>query len=312
VVVAHARLDLAAACVRSLRRWLDRERIVIVLNMPAAVEQSLRAELAVNARVISPRTPQGYGANLNLGERELGDGPAFCLCANDDVVFARDSLPRLADCLRTDPTVGVAGPQLVYPDGAKAASAGGFPRISDLLLAGLTLPGPLWRWRERRARAMERETVSPGPVDFVFGAAMLVRREAFAAVRGFDERFFLNWEEVDLCFRLRQCGWGVVWCADAEVVHAQGSSIPRPLNFATFYSSERLYVARRLGRVRWALLEPLLGALFLLGVAYDLANALLRPRTTRRRVEEMRQRWRTRLFLRRRLDEARSPHAEGG
>ena len=288
VIVAHARLDLARGCVASLRRSLDADRIVVVVNVrdtPGADE--------LEARVISPPAPQGYGANLNLGVRALPDDVELVVLANDDVVFEDESLPRLVEALERDPQLAVAGPRLVNADGSEATSYGRFPTAADAIRELAILPRPLWKRAQRRP-------AEPARPDFVIGAAMLVRRTSFDAVAGFDEDFFLNFEETDLCFRLQRAGWCVAWCPDAVVTHLQGASISRELNFSTFYSSLALYHAKRLGPLRWPLFELLLAALFMIGVLYSAAGAALRPRSYRRRFEEVRRRWRTRIFLRRR------------
>jgi len=242
--------------------------------------------------VISPPSPQGYGANLNFGVRALPGDIEFVVLANDDVVFEGDSLPRLVDALRRDPRTAIAGPRLVNADGSEAASFGSFPTATAALREVAILPRPLWALAQRRPRA----AASP---DFVVGAAMLVRRESFDGVGGFDEDFFLNHEETDLCFRLHRAGWTVSWCPDAVVTHLQGSSISRTLNYETFYASLRLYHQKRLGPLRWPVFELLLAAVFAAGALYSAAGAALRPASRARRLDEVRHRWRTRIFLRR-------------
>ena len=288
VVVAHARLDVARDCVDSLRRWLDADRIVVVVNVPAAVRDE---ELAGAARVISPLVPQGYGANLNLGVRALPDDAEYAVLANDDVVFEDESLPRLLEALR-DPTIGIAGPQLRDADGSDATSYGRFPTVADAIRDAAILPRPLWARAQRRAPAAARS-------DFVVGAAVVVRRRSFEQIGGFDEDFFLNFEETDLCFRLRRAGFRTAWRRDAIVTHLQGSSISREQNYETFYASLRLYYRKRPGPLRWPLFEVLLATVFATGVAYSAAGAVLRPPSFARRLEEVRRRWRGRIFLRR-------------
>lgn len=294
VVVAHARLDLALSCVASLRRWLPPERIVVVLNVPAAVDEHERARVAAEARLLAPPAPQGYGANLNLGVGALPHGVEFCVLANDDVVFVHDSLPRLVAALRRDRRAAVAGPQLTTPAGRPAVSYAAFPRIADEVRRVAVLPGPLWRRAQRRATAAGGQDAA----DWVVGAALVVRLESFGAVGGFDEDFFLNFEETDFCYRLREAGWHVVWCPEATVVHEQGASISRTLNYESFYAGLRLFLKKRTGPVRWPFLELGLVALFAAGGAYAGVASVLRPTTARQRLDQLRLRWRERVFLR--------------
>lgn len=272
-----------------------------MVNAPDRVGGSALAQASQLAHVVSPPQTQGYGANLNLGVRLLGDDVEFVLLANDDIVFGAEGLPQLVRCLATDPRAGVVGPRLMYPDGREATSFGNFPSVRGAIAAATVLPGPLWRRQLRR----DVSEATPARVDFVLGAAMLVRRRTFDDVGGFDESFFLNWEEVDFCFRASEQGWTIGWCPDVEVVHVQGASISRELNFDSFYSSLRMYHRKRLGRVRGLLLEILLVTVFLLGAAYDAVAGTLRPPTAGRRFEQLRQRWRTRIFLRRGRPKAR-------
>jgi GT2 family glycosyltransferase len=295
VVIAHARLDLARDCVASLRRGLEPAAIVVVLNRPDSVDPLELEALRRDGAVVSPPAPQGYAANINFGVRQLEDEPDLYLLANDDVVFDGDSLGRLVDCLRNNLNAGVAGARLVDEDGVEAVSFSRFPTVGDLLESAAVLPGPLWRRREQRLRPW---AATPGDEGFPVGAVLLVRRTAFAEVGGFDEDFFLNWEEADFCRRVLDHGWAVLSCRTATVTHAQGASIARDLNLTTFYRSLRLYFRKRLGPVRWAALELLLLVLFLAGTAYDAVLAAVRPRTARRRLAGVRQRWKTRVFAR--------------
>jgi N-acetylglucosaminyl-diphospho-decaprenol L-rhamnosyltransferase len=293
VIVADSRMELACRCASSLRAWLPPERIVIVLNRRDTLAVSDSALVGETA-VISPAAPQGYGANVNLGVAHLDPAVEFAILANDDVVFEEESLPRLLEVLRRQPAVDLVGARLVAADGSDATSFASFPTTVDAILGAAVLPRPLWAARQRRLVARG----SPRP-DFVVGAAMVVRLSGFRAVGGFDESFFLNWEDADLSYRLRCAGRATAWCGDATVTHLQGASISRELNFASFYSGLRLFFRKRLGPVRWPLFEALLVCVFAGSICYSALAALLRPGSARLRLELLRQCWRTRIFLRR-------------
>jgi GT2 family glycosyltransferase len=133
---------------------------------------------------------------------------------------------------------------------------------------------------------------------FLVGAALAIRASAFAEIGGFDEDFFLNWEEADLCFRLGDAGWKIAHCPEATVTHLQGSSITRELNFTSYYAGLRLYHMKRIGLGRWPFFEAALVAAFAAGVVYAAAAATARPSTARMRLALVRQRWRERIFFR--------------
>jgi GT2 family glycosyltransferase len=88
----------------------------------------------------------------------------------------------------------------------------------------------------------------------VSGSCVLVRRDAFSAIGGFDERYFLYWEDADLCRRLRNAGWEIRFRPDAGVVHvgARSSRTVKPLAIRAFHRSADLYYASHVAPSRWS------------------------------------------------------------
>jgi N-acetylglucosaminyl-diphospho-decaprenol L-rhamnosyltransferase len=298
VIVAHSRLDHARACVDSLRRDLPPDRIVVVFNDPCDAPEDDLGELGAHAVVVSPLRPTGYGANLNLGVRILGDAIDACVLANDDVVFEPGCVARLVDALAHEPRVAVAGPRALNRDGSEQLSHWRFPSVRGEVRRVAVPSQPLWAVRPG-ARDDEADD-GAGPVhhvDCVTGAAFVVRVDAFRAVGGFDEEFFLYYEETDLCFRLRRAGWSIVSCDDARVVHALGASLPRAGEGGLARASRRLYFRKRLGTPRFRLFQAALSATFAAAATSHLAPALVRPGSATRRLTAVRDRWNERLFF---------------
>jgi N-acetylglucosaminyl-diphospho-decaprenol L-rhamnosyltransferase len=308
VVVAHARLDLAWRCVETLRRFLPREHVVVVLNAPNQLDdEGLFAALSDQVRVVSPPAPQGYGANLNLGIRSLPQGLRFVVLTNDDVEFGDDSLPKLIDHLCVDARVGAVGPTFRDAIGTTLPSVGAFPTALDAIVRSAALPprarnfvrrvdGRLQMTR-RLARGPSRPYADAEPADWIVGAAMAVRVDALHGVGGFDEDFFLYFEEADFCYRLWANGWIVLTARDASVVHLQGQSTAGTEYRAVFRQARRLYLIKRLGLVRWTMLELLFLFVLLTTSAVSLASALVKPGTASRRLQAMRECWNHRAFL---------------
>lgn len=150
----------------------------------------------------------GFGAAQNR-LAALSDARLLC-CVNPDVtVDRRDVFARLLTAF-ADERVAVAGPRLVTPDGATQRWDHGELRG---LRARVANGAGHAHWRERPA---------PAEAAWVSGAFLMVRREAFAAVGGFDEDFFLYKEEEDLCLRIRRAGGRVLYVPTAEVTHVGG------------------------------------------------------------------------------------------
>jgi N-acetylglucosaminyl-diphospho-decaprenol L-rhamnosyltransferase len=162
--------------------------------------------------------------------------------------------------LDRSPSCALVGPRILHPDGSLQGSARGDPDM----LTGLFGRSTLLR-RMFPALAVSRRNVvgNVGPdresltVDWLSGACMLARRDALESVRGFDERYFLYWEDADLCRRLRARGYHVRYVPNATAVHAVGqSSKTAPARaIRAFHDSAYLYyethVAPDSGLKRW-------------------------------------------------------------
>jgi GT2 family glycosyltransferase len=194
----------------------------------------------------------GYAAAVNAGFARVPDRDV--LLVNPDVELADPAaIGRLEAVLRDHPRVGVAAPRLVGDDGNAQASARRFPSAGALLgtLPRLSRLAPVRRSVERYHQPSQhgRATV----VDWVVGAAMLIRRRAFDDVGGWDERFFLYVEDVDFCRRLRRRGWEVAYVPEITLRHTytKASDVGR--------ASLRASAARRWhlgGHARLFLYEP--------------------------------------------------------
>jgi N-acetylglucosaminyl-diphospho-decaprenol L-rhamnosyltransferase len=169
------------------------------------------AELArrAGAKVVQ-RKRGGYGAAINTGAQHTSGSHLAVL--NPDVrFFARDVVPRLMSHFE-DSSVGIAAPALKLLDGRLQDSARHTPTPLNILI----------RRRIDPARGAIR---APGDVDWVVGACFIVRRDVWDAVGGFDERYFLYFDDVDLCTRIRRAGWTVRFDPSVVAEHAwQGAS----------------------------------------------------------------------------------------
>jgi GT2 family glycosyltransferase len=159
-------------------------------------------------RVLAQDYRAGFGANHNTVIRATDARYVYVL--NEDTTAADWAFERIVAYLDAHPRVAALGPRLVYPDGRLQDSAWRFPTplVSTL---GLLTVGKLG--------VKQSGGESAHAVDWVMGAALVLRREALEQVGLFDEEFFLYSEEVDLQFRLRQAGWVVHYFPEATVVH---------------------------------------------------------------------------------------------
>ncbi len=146
----------------------------------------------------------------------------YILLLNSDAVILPGAIEVMIALAESHPHSGLVGAQLLNPDGSFQASYTDFPTLwrEFLILSKL---GKLLHGRHYPRHGPD-ETKGPRQVDYVEGACLLVRRQAFQETRGFDEDFFMYAEEVDWCYRLQQAGWEVWYTPQARIIHHRGAS----------------------------------------------------------------------------------------
>jgi N-acetylglucosaminyl-diphospho-decaprenol L-rhamnosyltransferase len=188
-------------------------------------------------------------ASIESARGDIADAP-YLLFLNPDTEWFTGTLSDLVAVARAHPRAGIVGPMLRNPDGTAYPSGRRFPSLLNAVghafVSPITRANPFTRRYEMDGwdRTSERE------VDWVSGACMLFRRTAFEEMHGFDERFPLYAEELDIATRLRGAGWSVVFTPDVEVIHAVGVSTGgegRPHRLVVMHS-QSLYRYYRLHR----------------------------------------------------------------
>jgi N-acetylglucosaminyl-diphospho-decaprenol L-rhamnosyltransferase len=234
VVVTWNALPWLEQCLESVR---GRETVVVDNGSTDGTVDFVR-ERFPDVRVIEQEN-KGMGGGNNAGMRAAGGRYFFLL--NSDAWVIADGLNKLIEFADAHPEAAVVGPKLLNTDGTLQRSARGEPTLwrlaTEYLFIRKLAPwskrlNPLYRGDFDHDRVEE--------VDWLFGPALLVRREAADAVGLFDEDFFMFSEEVDWMTRFRRAGWTVVFFPGAEVMHVGGAS-----------HGGRLYIENLRGHLRW-------------------------------------------------------------
>jgi len=266
--------------------WDDKPGLEIIVVDNASHDDSvamLHADFP-DVHVIANTENRGFPGGNNQGlAAATGD---FLLLLNPDTEIVDDALPRMVDYLLAHPDVGMVGPQLLNPDGSVQSSRRRFPTLPVLFLESTWLEKLAPRKLLRHYYAQEQPDDLVQDVDWITGAAMLTRREAFAHVGGMDEGFFMYSEELDWCRRMREAGWRVVYFPEARIVHHEGKSSEQvvPARHIYFQSSKVRYTRKYHGnaiaeRLRLWLLAQYIwqtgteGAKWLIGHRRDLRAA---------------------------------------
>lgn len=208
--------------------------------------EAIREEFP-DVQLIENPSNAGFGAANNLALRQAR--AKYFLLLNSDAFPKSGAVSALLDFAKTHRDVAVIGPRLLNADGSLQVSCWKFPSPARVWLENLGLAallprhaviGDYFRWAHDEERT----------VDFVIGACMLVRREAYEQVGGFDEAFWMYAEETDWQRRMTDAGWRVVFTPHANVTHlggASGSGDAARINRA-FYDSLDLYGRKHHGR----------------------------------------------------------------
>lgn len=207
-VVSHQQAGLVGSLLADLAehcRSVSLE-VLLTLNMPETLPFDV-AQWPFPVALIHNLQPQGFGVNHNQAFAKAG-GDFFCV-VNPDIRLSQDPFPALLAGLQ-DTSVGVVAPRVRNPDGQIEDSARQFPSPFSILLKALRLGG-------RGEVEAQEGGLFP---DWAGGMFLCFRREVFAGVQGFDPRYFLYYEDVDLCARLRLAGYRVMVTPSVSVVHA--------------------------------------------------------------------------------------------
>jgi GT2 family glycosyltransferase len=251
LIVSYRAYAELTACLESLQRFIsddDVEVIVVDHSSEPGAARALRERFPSVTLIEEPHNP-GFAAGVNRAARSARG--RYLLLLNPDCVVNEDVVLPLATWLDEHPSVGALGTLVREPDGSVQASARRFPNVTAGFAGRTTWltrvwPGNPWTRHNLQARASR----DPTEVDWVSGACMTVRREAFDAVGGMDEQFFLYWEDADFCYRLKRAGWSTVYYPAVEVTHFTGrsSAQARTASLVAFHRSAYRYFRKHAGR----------------------------------------------------------------
>ncbi len=224
VIVNYNAGEHLAACVHSVLEDDSAGDVDVLVVDNGSTDGSLDAlgTFGSQVRVVHSGGNVGMATAANLG---IAATLALVVAVlNPDTVVAPGTAGALVGRLEREPQLGIVGPRIFNVDGSTYPSARSEPALLDSIghaLFGLVLPRNRFT---RRYRQLDRDPAIPREVDWLSGAAMWIHRDALDAIGGWNERYFMFMEDVDLCKRLRLRGWRVAYEPTGSVVHVEGVS----------------------------------------------------------------------------------------
>ncbi len=214
IIVNHNGMEHTRACLQSLilHSHLNNCEIILVDNNSTDGSAELIRKEFPQVTILSQQNNYGFGRANNLGaSASTGD---YLFFVNNDTLFIEDLATPLSRFLQEHPSCGAIGPLLLNADHTYQHSHGYFPSIFNE-----------WKVQQdaRRIKTVPTD-LSPKAVDWISFAAVMIPRKVFEHISGFDERYFMYFEDADVCKRLKQKGYTTIYYPRYSLIHIGGSS----------------------------------------------------------------------------------------
>jgi N-acetylglucosaminyl-diphospho-decaprenol L-rhamnosyltransferase len=205
VVVSHGHPRELEESLPALRPQVD--ELVVIANIPDSVPDGVDA--------VHNEAPLGFGANVNRGVALTT--AELVVSANPDAIPEPGAVAALRAFMEAHPRCGIAGPQMVFPDGTWQPSRRRFPTVSGTIVR--RTPLRLVLAQRHHFHLDEAPPAQPVEADWMLGGFLMLRRELLTALGGFDEGFRLYGEDIDLAYRAMRAGWERWYVPQAVVRH---------------------------------------------------------------------------------------------
>ena len=223
-IVSHGQAKLAADLVADLARGPRPASVRLTHNIP---DSAPPIQGFPGLRTHWNRLPLGFAGNHNQAFQHATQ-PFFCV-VNPDIRLPSDPVPALLRCME-DPSVGLVAPIVLHPLGTVEDSVRRYPTPTQLLSKALGRD-------DGRYHLNPDPSGKATPVEWVAGMFLLFRADAFRDMGGFDAKFHLYYEDVDMCARLWRAGWKVVVSPQATVVHEAQRASRHDLKYMVWHAS---------------------------------------------------------------------------
>lgn len=242
ILVNYNGAQVVIDCLRSIQNMLQIVPYEVIVVDNASTDDSANCiETTFPAvQLIRQNQNRGFGAGNNLGAKIAKGKYLFLL--NTDTLLICDVLPQLVELMEQNPAIGIVGPQLLNSDKSLQISTA---RSIGIWGEYQTLKQQLDYQKQDRER-IAQEFMAMHEADVIIGAALFIRKSLFEDLSGFDENFFMYFEESDLCERARSQGWKIIYTPSTSLIHLGGYSVKKTADRLRLeYRKSQLYYYKK-------------------------------------------------------------------
>ncbi|MBD2251212.1 glycosyltransferase family 2 protein [Nostoc parmelioides] len=243
ILVNYNGADVLPDCLNSIDKFIPKDNCEIVLVDNASQDNSYEfvAKDFPDVKIVRLPKNYGFGAGNNAGAK-IAKGE-FLLLLNTDTILTTNILPHLIDLMRENPDVGIIGTKLLFPDETFQVSF-----AYTVGIKGEYKSRRLHKYAEDKSKlnSLEQEFNTIKEVDIVVGAALFIRADLFHSLGGFDEKFFIYFEDADLCKRVQNQGYKILYTPQVSLIHIRGHSMKKNANATAMeYRRSQIYYYKK-------------------------------------------------------------------
>ncbi len=280
IIVTYNSEQVIKACLDSIFRETTRHSFEILISDNGSTDQTVKiVHEQPKINLIENNANLGFAKANNLALKQATG--KYILFLNPDTEVKNGAIDILLDKMETDQNIHMATGAIFYPDGRRQPNIKRHPtRISELLIALKLTRLPRQFKSMEKYLARDFDYTKPSTVEQIMGACMLARRDDLAKLGGFDEDYFIWFEDIELCLAYAKRDWPIMYYPDATFLHHEGASFCRanPIkNQWRFLASLRTFARKHWSRVWWLVFLVFTPIALILTIIGLLAGA--RPKT---------------------------------
>jgi N-acetylglucosaminyl-diphospho-decaprenol L-rhamnosyltransferase len=256
IIVNYNGIVFLEECLNSILQFVDFGvyEVIIIDNSSTDNSVSLIKNKFPSFNLICSPVNLGFGKANNLAVKHSHG--EHLLFLNTDTILSESTPKILSDYLHQHQDIGAVSPRITFKDGSYQLSCGKLPNLAiefiDKIRYGLDQ-----RWHHVFGGLYNKQYSTVKEMGWLTGACLMMRRDVFEQLGGFDEAFFMYFEDKDICKRVYEAGWKVVYYPETSLIHLLGgssSSVQKSVN--TYYRDSQLYYYQKhLGKFQTAILK---------------------------------------------------------